>query len=63
MENVTVPAGTFSARHLVFGSGSGASEPFLSTQVPGAVVKTAHSSSAQEVLASGDGAKSELGWF
>lgn len=26
MENVTVPAGTFSARHLVFGSG--ASEPF-----------------------------------
>lgn len=39
MENVAVPAGTFHARHVVFGGVEGTHEWWLSEKVPGGTVK------------------------
>jgi hypothetical protein len=68
IESVTVPAGTFAARHVVFGGAGGTSEWWLDKKVPGGTVKQlARSSSGDqdhwvmELTAYGSGAKTELG--
>ena len=65
---VTVPAGTFTARHIVFaGGGGGSADWWLASGVPGGVVKQAFVSqrdnkqAAMELVAYGKGAVSELG--
>ena len=64
---VTVPAGTFTARKVVYGTGGGSSEWYLADRVPGAMVKMVSrprdDSRAYEMdlQAFGGGAASELG--
>ncbi len=71
--SVRVPAGTYSARHVRYGSGYGTYEWWLSDQVPGGMVKYGTSYRDREtdgldphnwtveLIASGRGATSELG--
>ncbi len=68
IQTLTTPAGTFQARHVVFGSGNGTIEWWLNDSVPGGLVeevgKNANSSANDftiELSAYGDGVKSELG--
>jgi hypothetical protein len=67
VENVTVPAGSFSARHVVFGDAASTHEWWLSDQVPGGTVKqlskggSERNSFSLELLAFGGDAKTELG--
>ena len=66
-ENVTTPAGSFSAKRVRFGGGGGRQEWWLSSQVPGGWVQ--YQVSAEEksdgftmkLIAHGTGATSELG--
>jgi hypothetical protein len=67
-ENVTVPAGSYSAKHYQFtDNGGGAIDYWIVDTVPGGMVKQVHtpngSSKGQtvELTATGSGAKSELG--
>jgi hypothetical protein len=67
VENVTVPAGSFSCKHVVFGDIGSTHEWWLSDKVPGGTVKesTKGNGGSQahtlELLAFGNDAKSELG--
>lgn len=67
-ESLTTPAGTFSARHVVFGSGNGSAEWWIAENVPGGTVKETSrqsGSSTPEMVMQldrfGTGAVSELG--
>ncbi len=68
METVTVPAGTFKAKHVVFGGVGGTNEWWLNEKVPGGTVKqlTKNPRSDEdkwemELTAYGNDAKTELG--
>ena len=68
VESVTVPAGTFKARHVVFGDVGSTHEWWLDDKIPGGTVKEltkASGGSGQgyllELVASGSDAASELG--
>lgn len=68
VQTVTVPAGTFKAKHVVFGGAGGTNEWWLDEKIPGGTVKQAvrnpQSDDAQwemELVAYGNNAKSELG--
>ena len=68
VESITVPAGTFKAKHVVFGGVGGTSEWWLNEKVPGGTVKQLNkdpNSDADrwemELSAYGNDAKSELG--
>lgn len=68
IENVTVPAGTFKAKHVVFGGAGGTSEWWLSDKVPGGTVKQLQKNPRSdedrfemELTAYGNDAQSELG--
>ena len=68
MEKVTVPAGTFNARHVVFGGMDGTHEWWLDKKVPGGTVrqlmkspKDDNSRWDMQLAAFGSDAKSELG--
>jgi len=68
VEVVTVPAGTFKAKHVVFGGAGGTSEWWLDEKVPGGTVKqlTKNPRSdedqwAMDLIAYGNDAQSELG--
>jgi hypothetical protein len=68
VEKVTVPAGSFSAKHVVFGGVGGSHEWWLDKKVPGGTVKQLLKSSGSdtelwemELAAYGADAKSELG--
>lgn len=69
MESVTVPAGTFKAKHVVYGNATGGSvEWYLVDSVPGGCVKVINSggqedrgSYVMDLMATGSDAKSELG--
>lgn len=66
-ENVTTPAGSFSARHVRFGSAGARQEWWLSSNVPGGWVQYRVSAEDEEdsftmkLVAHGTGARSELG--
>jgi len=65
-ESVTVPAGTFTARHVVFGQAGLTHESWLDSKVPGGSVRQATKSektvvSEMKLIAFGTDAKSELG--
>lgn len=68
VESVSVPAGSFSAHHYVFGDMSGSAEFWTSDKVPGGAVKQEHKATGGDahhtyqlvLTAFGDGAKSEL---
>ena len=68
MEKVTVPAGTFRAKHVVFGGVDGTHEWWLDTKVPGGTVRQLLKAGQGEkeqwdlqLAAYGSDAKSELG--
>ena len=68
VESITVPAGTFKAKHVVFGGAGGTNEWWLNEKVPGGTVKqlTKNPRSDEdkwemELTAYGNDAKSELG--
>lgn len=69
VESVSVPAGSFSAHHYVFGDVQGSAEFWTTDKVPGGTVKQAHKASSGDdkrsyelvLTAYGDGAQSELG--
>jgi hypothetical protein len=68
VEKVTVPAGSFKAKHVVFGGIDGTHEWWLDNKVPGGTVKQTLKSSKSdedrwdmELAAYGSDAKSELG--
>lgn len=65
-ETIRVPAGSFKARHIRYGSGSGTIEWWLTDQVPGGLVRySTHQADGEsvtvELTAHGHGAVSELG--
>lgn len=66
-ETITSPAGTFSARHVRFGAGTGSIDWWLADNVPGGWVKFTGSgadkkdSYVMELIGQGTGATSELG--
>lgn len=67
-ETVRVPAGSFQARHIRYGSGTGTIEWWLTGQVPGGMVRyTTRQADGEsvtvELSAHGRGAVSELGAF
>jgi hypothetical protein len=68
IESVSVPAGTFKARHVVFANVGGTSEWWLADKVPGGAVKQLVKGAKSEedrwemeLQAYGSGAQSELG--
>ncbi len=68
IETVTVPAGTFKAKHVVFGGAGGTNEWWLNEKVPGGTVKQLSKNPRSdedkwemELTAYGNDAKSELG--
>lgn len=68
IEHVTVPAGTFKAKHVVFGGVSGTNEWWLDSKVPGGTVKQLYKNPRSEeekwemeLAAYGNDAQSELG--
>lgn len=67
IESVSVPAGHFKAKHVVFGGVDGKHEWWIDGKVPGGTVKQRLSASGQderwemELAAYGNNAKSELG--
>jgi len=68
VESVRVPAGTFKAKHVVFGGAGGTNEWWLNEKVPGGTVKqlmkNPHSDEEMwemELIAYGNDSKSELG--
>ena len=68
VESVTVPAGTFKAKHVVFGGMDGTHEWWMDSKVPGGTVRQALKSPNDEksrwnmeLAAYGSDAKSELG--
>lgn len=68
VEMITVPAGTFNARHVVFGGAGGTNEWWLVDSVPGGTVKQLTRNPrkdtdqwAMELIAYGNDARSELG--
>ena len=68
IETVTVPAGTFKAKHVVFGGAGGTSEWWLDEKVPGGTVKQLSKNPrsggdqwTMDLIAYGDDAKTELG--
>lgn len=69
IENVTVPAGTFSARHVVYGSPEGTVDWWLSDKVPGGLVRetsggrTDDERGGLELVKFGRDAKTELASF
>jgi hypothetical protein len=69
-ESVTVPAGSFSARHVVYAYGNGTQEWWLVEGVPGGLVKQSLKGSKEDkgrsqytidLAAKGNDAKDELG--
>jgi hypothetical protein len=68
VESVTVQAGTFKAKHVVFGGAGGTSEWWLNEKVPGGTVKQLSKNPRSdedrwemELVAYGNDAKTELG--
>jgi hypothetical protein len=68
VESVSVPAGTFTAKHVQYGDMNGTSDFFLADTVPGGLVKSSHASGRSSkgafqmlLTAYGRGAASELG--
>lgn len=68
VESVSVPAGTFKARHVVFGGMDGSHEWWIDTKVPGGAVKQLLKSPKSDesrfemnLMAYGSDAQSELG--
>lgn len=69
-ENITTPAGTFNARHVVYRDARGIAEWWLYNDVPGGLVKYQITESGEEkekyiveLVAYGDGAKTRLQSF
>jgi hypothetical protein len=68
-ENLTTPAGSFSAQHVRFGNGGGTLDWWLTPSAPGGWVKFTGSANGgdkkdvytMQMIAKGSGAKSELG--
>lgn len=68
IEHITVPAGSFKAKHVVFGGVGGTNEWWLDTKVPGGTVKQLYKNAKSEdqqwemeLVAFGNDAQSELG--